>query len=416
MRIPTCLLSLLLPVAAATSVVAEDQVVAIKAGKILPISSEPIADGIILIREGKIAAIGPKVAIPDDATVIDATDRVAMPGLVDARALHPVRGDLNEQSREITPGFHISLAIDPNDKELKHSLQSGTTTLYVPPGPNNLIAGLGAVVKPVGNTASELIVRDQAALHLIMGSDSTRGNRIPRSSPPDSFYYRRPTTRMAVAWMLRKSFFDAQQYAKSHEEHDPALELLAAGLKGEIPVRVTVRRAIDIRTALRIADEYGLRIILDECTEGYKVAELIAEKQAPVVLGPFYYYPRTYSQYREGDEVNWNNAGILADAGVKVALASGAESQTISLFRFSAAQTRSLLSVAMFAVRHGMPRDAALRGVTLTAAQILGVADRVGSLEKGKDADVLILNGDPLAATSRIQRVILKGQTVYQAE
>jgi imidazolonepropionase-like amidohydrolase len=391
--------------APAISVMAEDEVLAIKAGKVLPISGEPIADGIILIRDGKIAAIGPKVRIPDDTSVIDATDRVAMPGLVDARALHPIRGDLNEQSREITPGFRISLAIDPNNKELKHSLQSGTTTLYVPPGANNLIAGFGAVVKPVGKTASELIIRDEAALHLIMGSDSTRGNRTPRSSRPDNFYYRRPTTRMAVAWMLRKSFFDAQQYAKSHEEHDPALEILSAGLKDEIPVRVTVRRAIDIRTVFRIADEYGLRIILDECTEGYKVAELIAEKQAPVVLGPFYYYPRTSSQYREGEEVNWNNAGILAKAGVKVALASGAESQT-----------RSLLSVATFAVRHGMPRDEAIRGVTLTAAEILGVADRVGSLEKGKDADVLILNGDPLAATSRIQRVILKGQTVHQDE
>jgi imidazolonepropionase-like amidohydrolase len=248
-----------------------------------------------------------------------------------------------------------------------------------------------------------MIIRDEAALHLMMGSDSTRGNRIPRYSRPENFYYRRPTTRMAVAWMLRKSFFDARQYAESHEEDDPGLEILSAGLEGEIPVRVTVRRAIDIRTAFRVADEYGLRLILDECTEGYKVAELIAEKQAPVVLGPFYYYPRTSSQYREGEEVNWNNAGILARAGVKVALASGTESQT-----------RSLLSMATFAVRHGMPRDEALQGITLTAAQILGVADRVGSLEKGKDADVLILNGDPLAATSRIKRVVLKGQTVHQ--
>jgi imidazolonepropionase-like amidohydrolase len=123
------------------------------------------------------------------------------------------------------------------------------------------------------------------------------------------------------------------------------------------------------------------------------------------VLGPFYFYPRTSSQAREGEEVNWNNAGILATSGVEVALASGAESQT-----------GSLLSVAMFAVRHGMPRDEALKGVTLTAARVLGVADRVGSLDKGKDADILILSGDPLDPTSRIQRVILKGQTVCQAE
>lgn len=183
------------------------------------------------------------------------------------------------------------------------------------------------------------------------------------------------------------------------------MEMLTTALKAEIPIRITVRRAIDIRTAFRIADEYGLRIILDECTEGYKVAELIAEKQTPVVLGPFYYYPRTSSQYSEGREVNWNNAGILAKAGVKVALASGTESQA-----------PSLLTVAGFAVRHGMSGDQALKAVTVTAAKILGVADRVGSLEQGKDADVLILSADPLASTSRVERVIVKGRTVYQAE
>lgn len=405
MRIHIQLLILLLVPAAVTSLMAQEQVVAVKAGKILPISGDPITDGIILIRDGKIAAIGSGLAIPDDATVLDATGSVAMPGLVDARAIYPVRGDLNEQSDEITPVFRISLALDPKSKELKHSLQMGVTTLYVPPGGRNLIAGLGAVIKPVGKTASEMVIKDEAALHIIMGSDSTRGNQIPWRNRPDSFYYRRPTTRMAVAWMLRKSFFDAQQYAKSHEEDDPAMKLLATALKADIPIRVTVRRAIDIRTAFRIADEYGLRIILDECTEGYKVAELIAEKQTPVVLGPFYYYPRSSSQYSEGREVNWNNAGILAKAGVKVALASGTESQT-----------RNLLTAAMFAVRHGMPPDQALKAVTVTAAEILGVADRVGTLEQGKDADVLILSSDPLASTSRVERVILKGRTVYQAE
>jgi len=239
-----------------------------------------------------------------------------------------------------------------------------------------------------------------------MGSDSTRGNRIPWRERPDSFYYRRPTTRMAVAWMLRKSFFDAQQYAAvSHEREDPEMEVLAAALRGSVPIRITVRRAIDIRTAFRIADEYGLRIIVDECTEGYKVAELIAEKQAPVVIGPFYFYPRNYSQYSEGREFNWNNAGILADAGVKVALASGAEAEAVDL-----------LSAAVFAVRHGMSREQALKAITLTPAEILGVADRVGSLKEGNDADILVLSGDPLASTTRLERVILNGRTVYRAE
>lgn len=381
----------------------EEKTIAIKAGKILTISGDPIADGVILIEKGKIAAIGTDVNIPDGATVVDAGRKVVMPGLVDARAITAVRGDTNEQSEEMTPTFRISSALDPQSKILKRMVQNGVTTAYIPPGGQNLICGLGAVIKPIGKTARDMVIKDDAALHIIMGSDSTRGNRIPWYDRPTNFYYRRPTTRMAVAWMLRKSFFDAQQYAKSREQDDPEMEVLSAALKGDIPLRVTVRRAIDIRTAFRIADEYGLKLVVDECTEGYKVASLIAGKNAPVVLGPFYFYPVSYSQYSEGREVNWNNAGILAEAGVKVALASGAQPGAYDL-----------LATATLAVRQGMPADQALRAITLTAAEILGVDDQVGSLEQGKAANILILSGNPLVATSRIERVVLGGETVYE--
>lgn len=391
-------------VAATSALHAQEGMVAVKAGKILTISGAPITDGVILIEDGKISDIGADIEVPEGAFVIDAAKRVVMPGLVDAEAVAPVRGDLNEQSLEITPVLRISSALNPQSKVLKRMVQTGLTTLYVSPGGRNLIGGLGVVVKPVGKTASEMIIKDDAGLKIVMGSDSTRGNRIPWFTRPTSFYFRRPTTRMAVAWMLRKSFFDAQQYTSSHEKEDPGIEILCAALEGRIPIRVTVRRAIDIRTALRIAGECELQLVLDECTEGYKVAGEIAKRHMPVVLGPFYYYPRGSSQYYEGREVNWNNAGILAKAGVKVALASSAEPESMDL-----------LTAATFAVRHGMPRESALKAVTLTPAEILGVADRVGSLEKGKDADILILSGDPLVATSRIETVILNGKAVYQA-
>lgn len=393
---------------------AQEKTVAIKAGEILTVSGAPIKAGIILIQNGKIVDIGTTIAVPQDASVIDASDSVVMPGLVDAGALPPVRGDLNEQSSEITPALRISTALDPKSKVLKRIVQTGCTTLYIAPGGANLIAGLGVIMKPVGKSAAELIIKDDAALKIVMGSDSTQGNRIPWYEPPTTFYYRRPTTTMAVAWMLRKSFFDAKQYIASHEKEDPNMEIIAAALQGKIPIRVAVRRAIDIRTALRIANEYGLQVILDECTEGYKVAEEIAKKNTPVVLGPFYYYPRTSSQYEEGREVNWNNAGILAKAGVRVAIASNSQEGP----RFAATQDESvdLLTAATFAVRHGMAPAEALKAITLTPAEILGVAERVGSLENGKDADILILSGNPLAATSRIKLVILKGETVYQID
>jgi len=397
---------------AASRLCAQEKTVAIKAGEILTVSGAPIKSGIILIQNGKIVDIGPEIAVPQDASVIDASDSVVMPGLVDAGSLPPVRGDLNEQSSEMTASLRISTALDPKSKVLKRIVQTGCTTLYVAPGGANLIAGLGVIIKPAGRTAAEMVIKDDAALKIVMGSDSTQGNRIPWFEPPTNFYYRRPTTTMAVAWMLRKSFFDAKQYIASHEKEDPNMEILAAALNGKIPIRVAVRRAIDIRTALRIANEYGLSLILDECTEGYKVAEEIAKKNAPVVLGPFYYYPSTSSQYDEGREVNWNNAGILAKAGVRVAIASNPQEGP----RFAATQDESvdLLTAATFAARHGMAPAEALKSITLTPAEILGVAERVGSLEKGKDADILILSGNPLAATSRIKRVILKGETVYQ--
>jgi imidazolonepropionase-like amidohydrolase len=383
-----------------------EETVAIKAGEILTISGAPIKAGVILIRGGKIADLGAEVAIPPDACVIDASRGVVMPGLVDACVAAPVRGDRNEQSSEITPALRISSGLDPQSKMLKRTLQNGRTTLCVMPGGENLVGGLGVVIKPVGPVTNihEMILKEDAGLKIVMGSDSTSGNRIPRREPPANFYYRRPTTTMAVAWMLRKCFFDAQQCIASGRKADVEVNVIAAALRGEMPVRVNVRRAIDIRTALRIADEYRLHLILDECTEGYKVADELAKKEVRVVLGPFYYHPDP-GQWEEGREVNWNNAGILVQAGVKVALASNGQDESVNL-----------LTAAAFAVRHGMRRTEALKAITLVPAEIVRVADRVGSLEKGKDADLLILSGDPLAVTSRIQRVILNGKTVYQMD
>ena len=398
----TCLLFVLTFVPSAW---AATEVTAVKAGKILTMSGDPITDGVILIEDGKIAEIGTGIEIPAGATVLDAGKSVVMPGLVDAGAAPPIRGDLNEQSSEITPTFRISTALDPRSKTLKRIVQTGVTTLLVSPGRQNVIGGLGVVVKPTGKVPAEMIVRDEAALTVVMDMDPTWGNRIPRGSAPVNFYYRRPGTRMAIIWMLRKSFFDAQQHEVSGGEEDPDLELLASALGDEIPIHVNARLAVTIRAALKVAGEYDLPLILTECTEGYKVAGQLAEKKIPVVLGPFYYYPRSMEQYREGRKVNWNNAGILAKAGVKVALASGGQNRTIDI-----------LTAATFAVRHGMQRAEALKAVTITPAEILGVADRVGSLEKGKDADIVILNGDPLNVTTRVEKVILNGKTVYTAD
>jgi len=402
MRTYVILLTFLLLVSAFVAPV-RAEVTVIKAGRILTISGEPITDGIILIEDGKITDIGTGIEIPEGAVVVDAGKSVIMPGLVDAAAAAPVRGDLNEQSSEITPTFRISDALNPQSKSLKRIVQTGVTTLFVSPGRQNVIGGLGVVVKPTGKIPQQMIIRDEAALTVVMDMDPTRGNRIPRGQPPINFYFRRPGTRMAIIWMLRKSFFDARQQADSGQTEDPNMAILSSVLKDEIPIHVNARRAIAIRATLKVADEYGLKLILQECTEGYKVAGQLAEREIPVVLGPFYYYPGNMGQNREGRKVNWNNAGILAEAGVKVALSSGEQSGSIDI-----------LTAATFAVRHGMDREEALKAITITPAEILGVADRVGSLEKGKDADIVVLSGDPLNVTTRVEKVILNGKTVYQ--
>ncbi|MFQ6130433.1 MAG: amidohydrolase family protein, partial [Armatimonadota bacterium] len=179
----------------------------------------------------------------------------------------------------------------------------------------------------------------------------------------------------------------------------PAQRTIADAMRGKVPIHVTLRGAVDIETTFHIADEFGLRrLVLLECTEGYKLAEDVGRRGVPVVLGPLY--------HRVGGwDVNWNNAGLLAEAGVKVALASN-----------DSAGPANLLTYATMAARHGLPAQEALRSVTVNPAQILGLADRVGTLAKGRDADLLILSGEPLSVTTSIETVIMKGRVVFDAQ
>lgn len=399
------LISTTLILAPATWLGAQDDVVALKAGQVLTVSGETISDAIVIIEQGKIKAFGRDVTVPEGTTVIDASKQVVMPGLVNAGPVNVTRAgdDRNEQSSEITPTFRAAAAIDPASPALKQLAQTGITTLHIAPGDRNLIAGLSAVIKPAGKTVAEMMLKDEAALWISLGSSSTSGNRTPRSSRPTSMYIRRPTTRMAVAWMIRKSFFDAQQYAANPPvTPDPDLDVLVSGLEHELPILMRAARSTDIRMALNLAQELDLSVTLFRGNEGHKMAEELGERKIPVILEPFFNFGgRRYGI--EGQDIRWSNAAILSQAGVPVALAPN----------YRERQGTDMLTVALFAARHGMPRDLALRAITLTPAEILGVADRVGSIEVGKDADLLVLSGDPLASTTRIERVMINGKTVY---
>jgi imidazolonepropionase-like amidohydrolase len=397
--------SVLWVLAAASLLCAQDEIVAVRAGQVLTVSGDLMRDAVVLIQHGKILEVGSDVSVPEGATVIDAAGKVVMPGLVNAGPVDVLRGDINEQSSEITPTFRVSAAIDPADKLLKRLVQMGITTLNVAPGPMNLIAGLGAVIKPEGKTVAQMMLKDEASLWITFGAASTYRNRPPRSSAPNNFYYRRPNTRMAVAWMVRKSFFDAQQYAADAPARpDPNLDVLVAAMEGTRPIMIRAQRSTDIRMVLNIAEEIDLDVTLFSCTEGHKMAQEIGARGIPVILEPFYDFASRGGNI-EGDDIRWSNAAVLSQAGVHVALAASPEYEG-----------GDLLCAALFAVRHGMSRDQALRSITLTPAEILGVADRVGSLDRGKDADLLVLSGDPLASTSCIERVIINGKTVYPGD
>ena len=367
--------------------------VAIKGAHIIPVSGPEIPSGTIIIVNGKIKAIGASVAIPAGATVIDASGKVVIPGLVDANARFGLRETANEQSSEVTPQMRVLQLVNPRSPEIRRALQSGVTTACITPGSNNVVGGVCGVIKLYGNSLQEMLLRDSVAVGAALGADTFSGNGEFRSPGPNltSIYIRRPATRMGAVFELRRALDLPDKY--------PMLKRVRAD---GLTLRVHARVANDIRAAVTIADEFKVsHLVIDDCVEGYRDIDLFASRHIPVVLGPFS-DPQAAAPERAAASLN--NAGLLSAQGVPVAIGTNGGDET--QLRFS----------AIFAMRNGMNADLALKAITLTAAQISGVADRVGSLEVGKDADILILDGDPLEMTTHIEKVLINGQVVYRGE
>jgi imidazolonepropionase-like amidohydrolase len=220
--------------------------------------------------------------------------------------------------------------------------------------------------------------------------------------PPLDFYARRPTTRMGVTWEFRKAFLDAAKAAADRPaKPGPGVEVLARALGRKLPVRIAATRSFDIESALRLADEFNLQIVFEEAEEAYRYTDILAKRKVPVALRPTFQPGRVWAS--DGSELRYGTFAALASAGVPTALLTG-----------GSGEDESLLAMAAFAVRYGATREQALRAVTLTPAELLGVADRVGSIEKGKDADFTVLTGDPLDVTSRVERVVVNGRTAFE--
>lgn len=354
-----------------------------RAGQVITMEGTTFSPGAVLVQDGKITAIGDSIDA-GEATVFDFGDQATIfPGLIDAYSQAGLSSATrDEPTDEVTPNFSVANAIEWNSLSLAQALANGTTTLCLTPGTENVFAGRATIIK--SPAAHRNIVQSDAGLVANLTSDPTRGNQSRQR--PDRIYMRQPTNRMGVVWILRHNFHTAINKPDSTD----SLNSLRECVRGDRKLFVVSRTAPDLETALTLADEFGLRPILVGGQESYRVLDLLAAKQVKMILTTV---PTGTTSGPERTEICLNRAGMLADAGVDFCLSGD-----------------DLRVEAAFAVRHGLDHDQALKAITITPAQILGVADQVGSLAVGKNADFIVLNGPPLEFTTRIEAVVVDGQ------
>jgi imidazolonepropionase-like amidohydrolase len=375
------------------------QTIAITGGTVYPVSGPKIDNATVLIRDGRIAGVGTNVAIPAGATRIDAAGKWVTPGLIDGagnmglREISAVQ-NTNEgtlRGNEVAAAFNVAEGINPASTLIPVTRIEGvTTTLAVPGG--DLIWGQAVLIDLDGTTIEAMVAKSPVAIvaDLSEGAKSAGGG-----------------SRAGVAQRLRRVFNDALEYSRRRTDYSRAqmqalaasaadLEALLPVLRGQMPLIVVANRRSDIETALRIAREYKLRLILAGAAEGWEIADKIAAAGVPVLVQPMDNIP-SYDALG----VRYENAGLLAKAGVKVSLL---ETQTEN--------SRNLRQQAGNAVAYGMTWEQALRAVTLTPAEAFGVAERYGSLETGKVANVVVWTGDPFEFSTGVEHVFIRGKEI----
>lgn len=401
--------------------------IAIQHGKVYTITHGVIENGTVLMDGKKIMAVGAHVNVPADAQVIDASGKVVMPGLIDAHCHAGLfndgvgwdHADGNEMTDPITPHLRALDAVHPEDMAFADILSAGVTTILTGPGSANLIGGSWICVKTAPRASvEEMILMEPAGMKMALGENP---RRVYGSQ------HRAPATRMANAAELRAALVKTQNYMLKQEqyekdlaeyeqkaaagekdakkptppERDLKLEALAKVLRREQRVHIHAHRADDILTAVRIAEEFNFDVNIEHATEGYKIAEILAAKGVHCTVGPILFSRSKY----ELRNMTPKNPGILARAGVKVAI----QTDEMSAVRY-------LPINAALAVREGMPEEEALKAITINSAEIIGVQERVGSLEAGKDADVVIFSGHPFDYRSVAEQVFVDGELVYTRE
>ncbi len=392
----------------------------IEKGKILTMTGIDFDEGYILINEGKIIRIGMDIKELEfsvlnnpDLRIIDAKGKYILPGFIDAHCHVGMWEDSvgfegedgNEMTDPATPHLRAIDGVYHSDRAFVEARESGVTTVVTGPGSANVIGGQFAALKTFGNRIEDMILKEPVAMKVAFGEN------------PKTVYYEKrqaPMTRMATAAILRENLMKAREYSERLEgykndkenndkpEYDIKMESLLKVLKKEIPLKAHAHRADDILTAIRIAKEFDLELTIEHCTEGHLIKEILVEEGVSAIVGPLL-SDRSKVELRN---LSIMSPGILSKAGVRVAIMTDHPCVPIQYLSLCAA----------IAVKEGMDEEEALKAITINAARVTGISDRVGSLEVGKDADIVLFDGHPFEFKSKVMTTIIDGKIIFERE
>jgi imidazolonepropionase-like amidohydrolase len=405
----------------ANSAMAQDKPIVLKGGKLLTVTHGTIDSGVLVINNGKIAAVGPatSVNIPRDARVIDISGMTVYPGLIDSEtnlglieiSAEQSTNDTIEMSDEIMPHMHVHDAFHAESELIPVARINGITNAIVAPQNRDTLPGQDAFIQLDGNSAQEMLEVKDVAMPLNFTGEQRRNESREKRKFPE--------TRMGMAAQLRQAFLDAQDYkqkwadyqskktepvkaddkksAATPPKHDLKLEALLPYLEGKRPIVLAADGSSDLQTAVGLAHEFNLKFVLNHISHSQPVLDYVAGLKVPVIVGPIYETPKENERY----DAVYSLPAQLFKRGVKIAFAS-----------FDAHNVRNLPYQAGYAVAFGLPYDEALKAITLNPAEIWGVADKLGSLDVGKTANVVVATGDPLDVRTDVKEVFINGQQI----
>ncbi|ACQ78379.1 amidohydrolase [Beutenbergia cavernae DSM 12333] len=381
-------------------------VLAVTGGYVLPVSAPAIDGGTVVVTDGVITAVGGSdTPVPDGATVVDATGKWVLPGFVESHGHLGVHeegegwsgNDTNEMTDPNGARFRALDGIDIEDEGFRDALLGGVTSAVIKPGSGNPIGGRTVAIKTWGGrTVDEQVIAADVSVKSALGENPKRVYGDKKVTP---------STRLGVAAVLREAFVAARNYAEKRAaaatkgepfERNLTHETLAAVLDGDLVWDQHCHRHDDIATAIRLSEEFGYRLVINHGTEGHKIADVLAEKDIPVIFGPML----TSRSKVELRDRAIRNLALIAAAGVRVAITTDHPVIPINF----------LVHQASFAVKEGLPRETAFEALTVNPAAFLDLDERIGALEAGRDGDVVVWSGDPLDITSRAEQVFIDGR------